>query len=414
MTNIEYFKYCLNTDNVLKLSWYYSILGVRPKNSPFVEIRNDKYFVKINDDFVQIDNVDIDKPLIRYSDPITLTNNEMINIKDSIETTIGRAICNRVLLVHPFKDKIEYINKTLSADLLQDTIIKKLLSKEIEIKEYVMFVNSTLFLQSLSKLITIAATEKNITAAPGILEYKKKLLKEYDDTYGKKWRKDKVRIVEYLEKLKDFDKEYLADDPTLGKTLTKKIQNNARLKQYISFGNVEDFGDNEFIFESLIEEMDKNPETLKTIFNSIRQGSFSRGHETQKGGAVAKSLLRAASGVVVKEGDCGSNMYKEITIDKNNASYLNNRYYIENNTIKKLENGEELIGKTLKFRSPLYCKNPNRTFCTTCCGDNFLNRENSVGLQLINISTAILTTALKSMHDTTIKVVNVDINEIIY
>lgn len=414
MTNLDYFKYCLKNDCMLKLAWYYSVLGINPKNSTYVEVIDNKYYVKINNENVLIDNVNTDRPLLSYSDKIIITNNDLSNIKDTVETTIGRAICNKVLLDYPFGGKIEYINKSLSADLLQNSIISKLLDKEVMIEEYIKFVNSTLFLQSLSKLVTIAATEKNIAPAPGILEYKDKLLKEYDKEYGTSWRKDKVRIVEYLDKLKKYDQDFLADDPTIGKTLTKKIQNNARLKQFISFGTVEDFGENEFIFESLIEEMDKNPETLKTLFNSIRQGSFSRGHETQKGGAVAKSLLRAASGVSIKEGDCGSTMYKEIYIDKDNASFLNNRYYLENNTPKLLKNAEEFIGKTLKFRSPLYCKYPNRNFCTTCCGDNFKNRENSVGLQLINISTAILTTALKSMHDTTIKVVNVDINEIIY
>ena len=413
MTNIEYFKYILKTDIVFKLDWYYSVMSLNPIDSKYVFTKDKKYYVYIDNDPVVIDNIDTTRPLILYTDSISLSNNELSNVKNGIDTTIGRAITNLLLLVRPFGNKIDFLNESFKSDKVEDLIVEKMIRDEISVDEYLKFVDSAIFLQGLSKVVTQGATIKSITPPDGLEEFKKKTIEEFNKTYGEDWVKDPIKAAEYTNKLKEFDKEYLKDDPTLNKTLTKKIQNNARLKQYMAFGSVDDFGDNPFILESLDKGMPKDKKKLTTYFNSIRQGSYSRGHETQKGGAVSKNLLRTASGITIVEGDCNSKMYKEVLVTPGNAGYLNFRYHLVGNKVVMIEDATKLIGQVLKLRTPLFCHQEGRSYCTTCCGKNYVNRENSIGLQMNNISDAILTSSLKAMHDTTIKLADVNILEII-
>lgn len=415
MTNIEYFKTVLQSNFLHKLDWYYSTMGLNPVNSEFLKVENNSYIVKLpNGEETMIENVKSDRPLLLPKEEITLSNSDLPNIVGELKTTVGRAIANKILLVYPFHDKFPYVNGVMNPGDIEDELAKRLNNESVSVREYNKFVNCCVFIQSLSKVVTIGATEKSISGAPGIEKFKKDLSKKYDNEYGKKWRKDTVKVGSFIEEIKKYDQEYLKDDPTLGKTLTKKIQNNARVKQYVAFGTVEDFGDtNEFVEESLAEGYPKDKVKLATIFNSSRQGSHSRGHETQKGGAVAKSLLRVASGIFIKEGDCGSQIYKEIFVTKDLIKALTGVYYLNGTKLEKLLDPTPLVGQTIKIRSPLYCLKEGKIFCTTCCGENLRNRENGIGLQLTNISAGILTAALKSMHDTSIKLVNVDINEII-
>ena len=415
MTHIDYFKEVLQSNFLHKLDWHYSVLSLHPTASQFLRIENQKYWVRLpNGEEVEITDVKTDRPLLLPKEEVVLSNEHMPNITGEVTTTIGRAIANKIILVYPFEDKFPYVNGVMKPGDIEEELAKRLNNESISVREYNKFVNSCVFIQSLSKVVNIGATEKSISSAPGIENFKKELSKKYDNEYGKTWKKDNVKIGEFIEEVKKYDQEFLKDDPTLGKTLTNKILNNARVKQYVAFGSVEDFGDtNVFVEESLSEGYPKDKVKLATIFNSSRQGSHSRGHETQKGGAVAKSLLRVAAGIFIKEGDCGSQMYKEILVTKDLVKALTGVYYLKGTQLEMLEDPNPLIGQRIKIRTPLYCLKEGKIFCTTCCGENLRNRENGIGLQLTNISAGILKAALKSMHDTNIRLVNVDINDII-
>lgn len=416
MENLEYFLYSLKQEYFLTTNWYFSIMSVNPQDTDLVRVNNKKYEVLVDGEWVTITNKTTDEPLLRYNEKITLTKEDISNIEKDIklETTVGRAIANKILLANTFVDKIPFINKMFDVSTIEKQLPQLIYSDAITIQQYLKFVDACSFIQALSNLFVVSVTYKAITPPPGIEKKKKELMEKMDKEHGKEWRTNTVKIAGFIDELQKVDKEYLKDDPSRGKTLTGKIQNNARVKQYVAFGTEANFGDVNLVEDSLDEGYPKDKDKLTTIMNNIRSGSFSRGHETQKGGAVAKDLLRSATSVNIRNGDCGSNMFKTVLVDESNKKSLKGTFYLnESNKLTKLENPDVLVGKEIKIRSPLFCKEKGKNFCTTCCGSMLENRPTYTGLQLTRISAEILTIALKSMHDSTIKQVETNIFELL-
>lgn len=415
MTSHEYFKYAIKKNLLNKLDFYYATLSIPMENNDYLTIDNDVYNVFVDGDTLLITDRKTTEPLFDILSPIVLTGDDLINIDGSVETTIGRAIVNYITLVYPFKAKIPYQNKPFDAGHLESLVGSALRDDVITVKEYVTFVDCASMIGGLSKLVNVAATPKNISKPPGLEKYKKEVQAKFDKEFGEEWRKDPLKVGKYVDELRDYDKEYMKDDPSYGKSMSKKLMHNDRSKMFLSFGVEVGFDeDSEFIDGSLLDGCSKDKRELKTLFNTSRAASFNRGHETQKGGAVAKDLLRVSNGLTIKTGDCGSTLYKTIHVkSKDIAKTLNGTYMLGSTKLEPIVNGEALIGKTIKIRSPIYCREKGKVFCSTCCGKDFANKEFAGSLFLTTVSTTILTAALKSMHDATIVTVNIDIDEVL-
>ena len=70
------------------------------------------------------------------------------------------------------------------------------------------------------------------------------------------------------------------------------------------------------------------------------------------------------------------------------------------------------FGKTVKMRSPLYCKDTR--ICSKCAGDLFyrLNIQN-IGLTTADISSTYLNRLMKSFHSAVIEIYSVDIDKML-
>lgn len=418
MTKFEWLKYSINNKYYLKLNWYYYILGIIDtktlKENDFIW-HNDMYFqAKLNNELVDIIDFPVNKnlPMFYVSDKITIDKGLCSNLKeDKVETTIGRLLANLVLLVYPFGVKLPYINGEVNVKDIEKTIGPMMRENKILVDEYLKFTTSCTFITNLSKLVSVSATKRNTVAPEGIEEYKIKVKEEMDKEYGPNWRNSTTLITVYKNKLQAFDKEWLKDDPTLGKLLNKKITDNSRTKVYLTIGNEQGFnkGSNEAVFidNSLQDGLPKDPEALATLYNGIRSGSFDRGHETQKGGAAAKEILRSSATIVIKPGDCKTNKGYTVTATKNNAKYFVGRYLLQGG--KRIDNSDEIVDKTIVIRSPMYCKYEDGSICSICAGDIASANPNGISMGLLSISGILLENSLKTMHDSQSKNLNYDL-----
>lgn len=418
MTRESYFQYALRFNLLDKLRFYYTCFTTPLSTSnDYYDIKDNSYFVKLNNRIEKIDNVKTDEPLLAINLPITLFNADLANIEKSVETTVGRGILNYVLLVSNFNSKIPYINDKTTISKIESIVCEMLKNDTISVKEYVEFNESTSMLQSLSRLTTVAATPKTITPPTGIKEFKKKTMEEFDKKYGRNWERDPVRTIEFADTLKAFDKEYLKDDPTYGKATIKKIQDNTRAQMYLSMGVDASFGtgtnDNTLVFNSLLEGYPEDKKQLAAIYNASRAGSYSRGNETKDGGVAAKTLLRATSSIVVEPGDCGSTIGKLIKVTEDNAESLSGRYIIEGNKYSKITNPKSYIGKTIMIRSFMYCKNDPTSLCSVCSGEVLSQYRKGVSAVLTDISGTILILSLKKMHNAVKHLVHVEMEDLI-
>lgn len=420
MKRFEYITYSLKTDNFLKLEWYvtfFSILNSSFTSNKYLRIVANRYEVEVAGKWEVLEDATIHEPIFTIKDKITLEPNTLDNQPNKIDTTLGKVIVNKVLLEHNFKDKIDYINTKVSVSDIEKILVIKLKNKEVKVSEYLSFTDSVTFIRGLSMLTNISATPKNILPPPNIDKIKKELYEKFNKKYGEDWVKDRVKVVEYQDELKKVDTEWLKDDPTLGKLLNKKIKDNARVKMYLTFGPEVGFnkdGSNmQFVSNSLMDGYPDTKEELTAMFNSSRSGSYDRGKETQKGGAAAKDILKATSNYTIKEGDCGTTMGKELLVTKDNKTSLINRNILVNGKTIKIDNPDEYIGKVIVLRSPMYCKEKGSAWCSACVGGNMKDYKQGVSLVVTNISSIILNTSMKSMHNSQVSLFNVNLKNII-
>lgn len=424
MTSKDYFFYALQRELLYRIEWFYSVMTLPTSNTTennYLKIKDGYYYVKLDEDFEKIDDVSISQPLLRMVDKVVLPAGVLENAPKEIATTIGRVIMNKLLLSDIFKDAIPYLNEKFMVKTLETMIAKLILSEKVSIPSYIKFVDTASYIQGLSRITTVSSTKKGMLPPPGIDAFKKKVEKELIDKYGPLWASDRSNVALFEARLKEFDSEWLKDDPANGKLLAGKIKNESRSKLFLTFGAEAGFdkkGDNvQLVENSLLDGYPKDNALLTTMFNTSRSGSFERGKETQKGGSTAKDILRATSAIKIVPGDCGSKLGKSILVSNENKDNLVGRYRFKSDgkgkDISCIETTDDLIGKNITLRSPLYCAEKGNNFCATCVGDIMASYPTGISLVLLDISASFITTSLKGMHKSSLKSTKIEITDMI-
>ena len=419
MKRYDYLKYAIQQEYYMDIAWFFalfSLLSDKMQPNKYLRYNDNKFEVSVNNNWEELDFVHAGSPAYTMLDNILVTRNMISNIKSDITSTIGRYFVNKILFDFPFKNKFDYINDNISIKSIEDEIAKKMIDGTINVHEYMKFMDGVNYLKNLSKLVTVSATYKTVLPPDGIEKFKKDKLAEYDKKYGPKWRKDRVKVLEFKEELKAYDKEWLKDDPSYGKLTSGKITNNNRVKMYLTFGDESGFdntGKNfEFVENSLMDNYPKDKKQLTAVFNASRSGSYDRGKETQKGGATAKDILRSTSSLSIRGDDCGSKRGKKYFITKDLLDSIRGRYIVGSKPTL-IEDPNKYLGKEIEIRSPMYCLNKNDTFCSTCVGKVMAMQQDGIALSVLNISNVITTISLKKMHDTQLKLIDVKLEDIL-
>ena len=239
-----------------------------------------------------------------------------------------------------------------------------------------------------------------------------KLDKEYEGKLD-----NPVILAEYEAKLKQFDNDYLEDDPSNDTFITKKIRENSRKKLFLTLGGESGFEDNinfTTIKSSLSEGWSTDPKEFAAMMNNLRSGSFARGAETVKGGVAAKVLLRAANNYRIVDDDCGTRLGIRRKYNEDNINYLVGRkIFLGNNTISidTIEDAKKYIGKDLIVRSPMFCKSANETICINCSSNALSQYKTGITIPLTEISAIILATSMSKMHSTILSIAELGVDE---
>ena len=122
------------------------------------------------------------------------------------------------------------------------------------------------------------------------------------------------------------------------------------------------------------------------ISPTARAGIANRSVRTAEGGYLTRRLVKAAANIKIdfKKKDCGTNRYLEIPIkDKYWANAIIGRY-LDDGTLVTDENYKSFIGKTVRLRSPIFCKSPK--ICLTCYGELYkLLTSDNIGIESAQI-----------------------------
>lgn len=429
MDKLSYLKVAMASGCFRKKAWIISAFAITAegeeawKENPYpyriVRKLTGIYFVNPKGELERIDGAKGDEPLFKFLDPITVTPAMCKNAKAPVETFIGNWIQNEILLVNAFGSKIPFVADVISLDKLAAYIAPILRDtpapdeprspEYIYCDEYCKFVDSIPFVEGMSQLCVVAATPKNITPAPGITEFKQKLIEKYGDTLS-----NPVELAKFERELKDYDEQYLKDDPSNGIFLSGKVKNVARKKLFLTVGAEGTFEETQKvhpILNSLSEGFSVKPDDFAASMNGIRSGSFSRGFETQNGGVSAKVLLRSVGNFRIDDTDCETTLGLIRYFNNDDIDQLVGREVMKATSwvlIESLEQAKSYIGTPVVVRSPMYCQLDGDHICKHCAGKRLA--ENPVGLTIAvtEISSIIMTAALKKMHGTVLSVAKMD------
>jgi len=422
MTRNEYLNICLTDKEIYtKFNWYLATMQLPVDNfteNEYFKVIDGFYYVIINGNSFKLEDVTYERPIFKTDDVYTITDKEVENVEEVTTTTFGRIITNKILAASVFGNTIPFQDKSISAGSLEKQIAKLLQTDVVSVNQYKQFVNMAIFISNFSKIVTVSGTRKSLLPPAGLAKFKKELDEEFITKYGADWKENQVYVIEYEDRLRDFDSEWLADDEANGILNSGKVKNNARKRMYLTFGAEKGFdkGDTEptMIDGSLLDGYPKDKEQLAVMINNSRAGSYSRGGETQKGGLAAKILLRATNAISIIDNDCGSVLGKEYLVTEDNHESLYKRYMIVKNESILIEDTKKLIGKTITVRSPMYCKQDNGNICSKCTGDVVSKYDKGVSLMVTDISSIILYSSMKAVHSKQLKTMSLKIEDIIF
>ena len=430
MKKSEFFIQATKAKCLEKLSWVISAFSlIREdysawKKDPYpyriVQTPTQVLFVNPNnfEELIPLEDSVAGEPAFKFKERLTLPALTLPNQKEEIETTYGNLFFNYCCLVHAFGAKMDYINKSVSVSDIENKIAPILKDTpksedqrsqtDIYVDEYLKFCDSLAYLTNFTQLCVWAATEKVITAPPGIAQLKNKLYEQYKDRIT-----DPAVLAEIDKQLIAFDAEYLKGDPGGDNFLMgAKMRNIARKKMFLSMG-AESGLDDEVSMDPMKNSLEEGWDISKfpTMNDNMRAGSYNRGRETQLGGEAVKWLLRASSNITITGSDCGTKMGKTVTVEKDNFKNIIGFTAIINGQNKIIANESELepyMGSKLMIRSPMYCKLEHTDYCELCVGQNLTKVPTGLSLAISEYGSGFMLLFMKAMHGKELSVAKLD------
>lgn len=403
----EYINYAIKEELLSDLEWYRELFGVitKPGTYKYTEIKNGLKYVKIDNEFV-LTSTYIKNPILKDTDVVKINLENMISLNNDIYTSLGLVIGNYLFIEKALNGKIPYINRPFNHGEICGKMPDLMNKGIMTVNEYHNYVNSVSLGLGLNNLFVVNATKRMLVAAPGMAEFKRNLIKEYEAKHGPNWKDNDIIALKFIADLKKFDNEFIKNDPSYGKLLSGKILNNSRPRKFIAFGVENGFGTNEkptFVSNSLMEGYPKNKKELTAMFNSARSGSFDRGYGTQEAGYMVKQMQKAVNSLVITKSDngspsdCGDTVGDEIFVQESNLWLYKNIYIIENGKVVFKEKLDEYVGKTIKVRSAQFCRNEG-SLCEICVGRDAARYNDGISLMVIAAIGVLLGIKMSSMH----------------
>lgn len=352
----------------------------------------------------QVEGTYKDEPAFHFKDELVLAVGDLPNVKKNVTTTYGNVLFNQTVLVYAFGDKVEYMTGPIKVSAVEKIIEKRLQDEPkdgqprdpnaLYVSEYRRFNEAILSLAGYTQLCVPSATPRSLTTDPQIRVRRKELLEEYKDRLH-----DPVVLAKIDAELVAMDKAWIKGDPAEGFYIKDKSYNVVRKKTFLMQGVEQGFDiKSDVIPQSLDEGWDIK--YLPAMGNALREGSYSRGALTALGGEAVKFNYRIFQNSRVTEEDCGSNMGLPVDVTEQTASWYINSTAItdKGQVLITEENLKQFVGKSVKIRSPIYCKTSDANFCATCIGKEIATTPDALGTYSADFGSQMMSRMMSAMH----------------
>lgn len=392
-------------------------------NHEFIE-----YIMNIKDGKISV------KTLLHYTRPrevgkepeVSIYDNVTINFRgENIKTTVGRLLVNKVIFTKMWDNPHwTYLDKPFSGKTF-DSIIN--IMKQMYIEDKITDTNDikvtidryTEFGLRLSTLFNANITDSMILGNDEFDKIRKEKLNAIKKDVVE--NKDTELLNKTIVELEGIAKEMFKDDQMMEifeSGNSGKFDNHFR-NMNIAMGAMPMLdGRTSYVFDSLSDGI--STEYIGDMANIGMTGAINRGLQTGLAGAAYKQVYNAAQNIRAVWGDCGDK--EGIEIVANNTKDILNKYVIEkdgSNTLITSDNISNYLGKKLRVRSPLKCKEKNGHFCSHCIGIEPFKLANKkemyIGVFISDSTSMILNMFMKVTHNMGVEVFRIfDLHKYIY
>jgi len=389
MNKREFFLKAMRADEYKRRAWVISAFslinegGEQWKTDPYpyrvVQMPTGHFFVDPENEgqLTKIDDAKTGEPPFSFKERIPLKKGDMPNVGMDIDTNYGNVLVNYLLLVYPFGHKVPFLTGKIKSRQVEQIIRERLMDtppadqarddKFLYVDEYKKFANAAFALVAYTQLCVPAATEKTMTPAEGIREFRDKL---YAENAGK--LHDPVVMAKIDAALVQYDRDWLKGDRGADYLISDKSLTIVRKKLFSTLGAEGGLSDSIAVnpIQTSLEE-GWDAERFPQMNDTHRAGSFNRGHLTMLGGESVKWLLRASSNINIVKGDCGSKIGRQLDITPDTVGMLPGFSIVGKDgpiAIPDKEAAQQYLGKKVILRTPQYCKLKLTDFCECCVG----------------------------------------------
>lgn len=337
--------------------------------------------------------------------------------KNPFKTTVGLWLFNKWFIEPELFDLFGYINKTINKDQLSEMnqeLSYALMEDRVTIDVFKRYLMKTQFtMQFVTTLAPNYSNELlNITTA--INKRKAELIKKHKDKLD---AGDTVVANQIETELINYAKELLQDDPAMDIFLSGARSNipNHFKNLFVWKGATRDPNPDakqpyRIATSNYVDGIKKEEYSL--YCNSGIDGAYSRGKKTEHGGYLENLATKAYNDVILGEpgSDCKTDRYVEVVLPtKKLNQYMYNNIIGPGGRLIELnsQNMHEYAGKKVKMRMAYLCQNERP--CNACAGNFFFKLGiKNVGLTLMQVFSIYKNKAMKSFHDNTVKLTEID------
>lgn len=404
----------------------------RPYPYRLVQMPNAHYFVNPENtgELILIEDSVAGQPLFARNELIELFVGDMPNVMATTTTTYGNVMANQIMLVRPFGNKIPFMAGRISVKKIEKIIEERLVERPagweethkaddeanplkapIYVDEYLKYCDGAFSLVGYTQLFTPADSRKTMTAPPGLKELKAQLIGQ---NQGK--LHDRAVVADIAEKLQKLDAEHLKGDRGGEDFLTSdKAKKIVRSRLFLMYGaetGIEEKVDVDLIQNSLNEGWDVTK--FPAMNDALRAGSFNRGKQTELGGEAVKDLFRASGNLKISSPDCGSTVGLPSFFKEDEGDRIIGFSALEDGGgITKItrDNVGSYLGKAIRLRSPMTCKNSHTDYCAVCLGDRLANNPTGLSMAVADYGSAFLAIYMSAAHSKGIQVAKLSIKD---
>lgn len=362
-----------------------------------------------------------DAPRFEPNYTFTLLANEApFTNKETVKTTIGRYIVNLLVVPESYHKAKGYLNTVLDANAIEDfegALGDLLLNDKITVQDYIDYLNNGEWLGMNTAFYMLPSMNYEINRPiPEVIKRRDELFDKYKDQIAA--GDSNVANTIETELLKMAEKDLVSSgNPSYDFFASKEFKFKNNYKKSSIMGGAFMYPATGKIAISKSNYMDGITPQDYPLFSSLTvAGGYARGVTTQDGGYATKKLNAAMQAAVidVKGTDCKTKITIPILLTKASSKLYIDRYIMENGqpVLLTKSNIGSYIGKTIKLRSPMVCKNPK--CCNICAGELFYKLDMpNAGLLTSTFSGTLMNKSMKTMHDASIKFTKINFDDYI-